>query len=285
MITFPACRSPSLRMLRNFVRKHDGGRRETKTAQAWAAGDYRTAGARIQIVSEMLCEAVDLRGGQAVLDVRPAPATRRLLPRVDGARWRRSITFPACSRSGVFGPPPKESRWRFSKVMPRRLAFPTTRSMSCCRPLARCLLPTTRKRPTSSYVCAALEGKSGWQTGRRRDSEEPFGAVTQLVPPPQGQKPPSLWGTEDHLRQLFGDRVTLEVKPQHFVFRYRSPAHWIEVFSTTFGPVMKGLEALNDPGRERLRLELHRVIGEFNKATDGTMVVPSEYLEVVATKS
>jgi hypothetical protein len=112
-----------------------------------------------------------------------------------------------------------------------------------------------------------------------------FGAVTQLVPPPQGQKPPSLWGTEDHLRQLFGDRVTLEVKPQHFVFRYRSPAHWIEVFSTTFGPVMKALEALDDPGRERLRLELHRVIGEFNKATDGTMVVPSEYLEVVATKS
>jgi hypothetical protein len=87
------------------------------------------------------------------------------------------------------------------------------------------------------------------------------------------------------LRQLFGDRVTLEVKPQHFVFRYRSPAHWIEVFSTTFGPVMKALEALDDPGRERLRLGLHRVIGEFNKATDGTMVVPSEYLEVVATKS
>ena len=112
-----------------------------------------------------------------------------------------------------------------------------------------------------------------------------FGAVRQLVPPPQGQKPPSLWGSEDHLRQLFGDPVTLEVKPQHFVFRYRSPAHWIEVFSTTFGPVMKALEALDDPGRERLRLELHRVIGEFSKATDGTMVVPSEYLEVVATKS
>ena len=129
------------------------------------------------------------------------------------------------------------------------------------------------------------ENRDG-KTGGRRDSEEPFfGAVRQLVPPPQGQKPPSLWGTEDHLRQLFGDRVTLEVKPQHFVFRYRSPAHWIEVFSTTFGPVMKALEALDDPGRERLRLELHRVIGEFSKATDGTMVVPSEYLEVVATKS
>jgi hypothetical protein len=98
-----------------------------------------------------------------------------------------------------------------------------------------------------------------------------FGAVTQLVPPPQGQKPPSLWGTEDHFRQLFGDRVTLEVKPQHFVFHYRSPAHWIEVFSTTFGPVMKALEALDDPGRERLRLELHRVTGNStsNRRHDG----------------
>ena len=72
----------------------------------------------------------------------------------------------------------------------------------------------------------------------------------------------------------FGDRVTFEVKPQHFVFRYRPPAHWIEVFSTTFGPVMKALEALDDPGRERLRLELHRVIGEFNKVTDGTWLSP-----------
>ena len=89
------------------------------------------------------------------------------------------------------------------------------------------------------------ENRDG-KTGGRRDSEEPFfGAVRQLVPPPQGQKPPSLWGSEDHLRQLFGDPVTLEVKPQHFVFRYRSPAHWIEVFSTTFGPVMKALEALD----------------------------------------
>lgn len=69
MITFPAYRSPSLRMLRNFVRKHDGGRRETRQRRAWAAGDYRTAGARIQIVSEMLCEGRRLRGGQTVLDV------------------------------------------------------------------------------------------------------------------------------------------------------------------------------------------------------------------------
>ena len=167
MITFPAYRSPSLRMLRNFVRKHDGGRRETKTAPSVGGGrlsdSWRKDSDRKRdaLRRPSICAAV-----RPCSMWRPAPATRRLLPCVDGARWRRSITFPACSRSGVFGPPPKESRWRFSKVMPRRLAFPTTRSMSCCRPLARCLPPTTRKRPTSSYGCAALEGKSGWQNWR-----------------------------------------------------------------------------------------------------------------------
>ena len=206
---------------------------------------------------------------------RPAPATRRLLPCVDGARWRRSITFPACSRSGVFGPPPKESRWRFSKVMPRRLAFPTTRSMSCCRPLARCLPPTTRKRPTSSYGCAALEGKSGWQNWRPTGFGGAFFWCRKATGSPSTRAETSEpLGYGRSFAAAFGDRVTFEVKPQHFVFRYRPPAHWIEVFSTTFGPVMKALEALDDPGRERLRLELHRVIGEFNKVTDGTWLSP-----------
>jgi hypothetical protein len=69
------------------------------------------------------------------------------------------------------------------------------------------------------------------------------------------------------------------------VFRYRSPAHWIEVFSTTYGPLLKALEALDASGRERLNRDLHEVIATFNKAVDGTLVAPSEYLEVVATKT
>jgi ubiquinone/menaquinone biosynthesis C-methylase UbiE len=112
-----------------------------------------------------------------------------------------------------------------------------------------------------------------------------FRMLTQMVPPPEGLRPPPLWETTDHLRELFGDRVTLQVQKQHLVYRFRSPAHWIEVFSTTFGPLLKTREALDESGRERLTLELHKVIAAFNQANDGTMVLPAEYLEVVATKS
>ena len=195
MITFPACRSPSLRMLRNFVRKHDGGRRETKTAPSVGGGrlsdSWRKDSDRKR---DALRGRRSARRSDRARCGRPAPATRRLLPCVDGARWRRSITFPACSRSGVFGPPPKESRWRFSKVMPRRLAFPTTRSMSCCRPLARCLPPTTRKpdelirvcRPGGKIGMAKLEADGirrslflvplgNWFPSTRAETSEPLG--------------------------------------------------------------------------------------------------------------
>ena len=112
-----------------------------------------------------------------------------------------------------------------------------------------------------------------------------FRAVSQVVPPPEGAKSPILWGTEAYLRQLFGESVALQVTQRHFVFRYRSPSHWVEVFCTTFGPLLKAFETLDTAGRERLVGKLLNVVAEFNKADDGTFVAPCEYLEVVATKS
>jgi ubiquinone/menaquinone biosynthesis C-methylase UbiE len=254
--------------------------------QAWAAGDYRTAGARIQIVSEMLCEAVDLRGVQTVLDVatgtgNTAIAAARRWCEVAAIDYVPSLLEIGRVRAAAEGVPVA-----FLEGDAEEIGFTDNAFDVVLSTFGSMFAPNHEKAADQHIRVCRPGGKIGMANWTPTGFGGAFfGAVTQLVPPPQGQKPPSLWGTEDHLRQLFGDRVTLEVKPQHFVFRYRSPAHWIEVFSTTFGPVMKALEALDDPGRERLRLELHRVIGEFNKATDGTMVVPSEYLEVVATKS
>lgn len=92
-------------------------------------------------------------------------------------------------------------------------------------------------------------------------------------------------GHRSLFRQPFGESVALQVTQRHFVFRYRSPSHWVEVFHTTFSSLLKAFETLDTSGRERLVGELHNVVAEFNKADDGTFVAPSEYLEVMATKS
>ena len=69
------------------------------------------------------------------------------------------------------------------------------------------------------------------------------------------------------------------------MFRYRSPAHWLEVFRTYYGPLLKAFAALPPAGQAALEADLVALIARFNRSGDGAVVVPSEYLEVVVTKA
>ena len=109
-------------------------------------------------------------------------------------------------------------------------------------------------------------------------------AVTQIHSDAGDSASPALWGTRDHLELLFGSNVTIAAERRNFNFRYKSPAHWVEVFRTYYGPVLKAFAALDGETRIALERDLSALIDEFNIATDGTMVVPSAYLEVVATR-
>jgi ubiquinone/menaquinone biosynthesis C-methylase UbiE len=111
---------------------------------------------------------------------------------------------------------------------------------------------------------------------------ELFKLIGRYLPPLAGVKPASLWGTEERLRELFGERFTsLETTRKHFVFRYRSPQHWLDTFRTYYGPMQKSFSALNAAQQSSLASDLIQLAQRFNRATDRTMVVPSEYLEVV----
>jgi hypothetical protein len=97
-------------------------------------------------------------------------------------------------------------------------------------------------------------------------------------------KSPALWGSKAHLDALFGSKATVAAASQHFVFRYKSPKHWIEIFRSYYGPVVKAFAAIDPAAREALEVDLHALLDKLNVAKDGTLVVPSEYLEVVITK-
>jgi hypothetical protein len=103
------------------------------------------------------------------------------------------------------------------------------------------------------------------------------------VPPAPGVKSPAQWGTPARLAELF-PRASITSARRTFVFRYRSPEHWLEVFATWYGPVLKAFAALEPPARLALRRDLLALVARFDRAGDGTMVVPSEYLEVVITR-
>jgi hypothetical protein len=112
-----------------------------------------------------------------------------------------------------------------------------------------------------------------------------FKTIGSFVQPPAGVRSPALWGTRDHIESLFsagGEVVSAE--PRHFTFRFRSPAHCIDVFRTYYGPMLKAYEALDEERRKLLTFALHDLIARFNRADDGTMVVRSEYLETVIAR-
>jgi hypothetical protein len=106
--------------------------------------------------------------------------------------------------------------------------------------------------------------------------------VGQHVPPPPALTPPSRWGTEDYLDELFGGAVAdIHTTPRDFAFRYLSPQHWVDVFRRWYGPVLKAFEALPPDRQQRLEQDLLALAQRFNRSGDSTMVVPAEYLEVV----
>lgn len=112
-----------------------------------------------------------------------------------------------------------------------------------------------------------------------------FKTIGKHLPPPAGLKSPALWGTREWLDKAFGAHASaLKAEPRHFVFRYRSPQHFVDVFRDYYGPMLKAFEALNAAGRKVLSQDVIDLVGRFNKSGDGAMVVPGEYLEVVVTR-
>src|SRR3546814_9925143 len=107
-----------------------------------------------------------------------------------------------------------------------------------------------------------------------------FKNIGKHVPPPPGAKSPALWGTRAQLAALFGPHASsIKSTQRNFVFRYRSPEHWLEVFKTYYGPVLKTFAALEPAARSALERDLKGLIEQFNRSGDDSMVVPGEYLE------
>jgi ubiquinone/menaquinone biosynthesis C-methylase UbiE len=112
-----------------------------------------------------------------------------------------------------------------------------------------------------------------------------FKTIGRHLPPPAGLKSPALWGTRDYLNDLFaGGAVNIDAAERTFVWRYKSPQHWLDLWREVYGPLQKAYGALEETTRDQLTIDLLALIDRFNVAGDGTMVVPAQYLEVIVTK-
>jgi ubiquinone/menaquinone biosynthesis C-methylase UbiE len=252
---------------------------------AWASGDYALIGTTLQIVGEMLCEAVDLRSTQRVLDVAAGNGNATL------AAARRFADVVSTDYVGTLLERGRE------RAKADRLSVTFQEADAEALPFADgsfdVVLSTFGVMFTPDQAQAAHELTRVCRPGGKIGLANwtPDGFIGQLfktigkyVPPAPGVKSPVLWGSEAHLDTLFRSQTPVATQRKNFVFRYKSPAHWVEIFRTYYGPVVKAFAAIDPEAREALEAELYTLLDKFNVAKDGTLVVPSEYLEVVISK-
>jgi len=257
-----------------------------KQQAAWAAGDYAVSGTTLQIVGESLCEALDLRAGERVLDVAAGNGNATLAA---ARRWCEVIStdyVPALLERGRMRAAAEGLAVEFEQADAENLPYADASFDVVLSTFGVMFTPDQEKAAAElARVCRAggRIGLANWTPAGFIG--ELFKLLGQYLPPPAGVRSPALWGTEERLRELFANRTrSIEIGRKYFVFRYRSAAHWLETFRTFYGPVQKVFAALDEAKRGWLTADMIALAERFNRAHDGTLVVPSEYLEVVITR-
>ncbi len=110
-----------------------------------------------------------------------------------------------------------------------------------------------------------------------------------MPPPPQGALPPPLWGSEEHVRNLFGDRVhSLKMTRRHYVERAKTPTDYLEFFKETFGPVVAVYNSLAGDSEREAALDsdfLDFAVRTNTGPSEGPAEYRYEYLVVVARRA
>jgi ubiquinone/menaquinone biosynthesis C-methylase UbiE len=252
----------------------------------WSSGDYHMIGTQIQIVSELLMEALDVHSTERVLDVATGSGNAALAAARRGCEVVGSDYVPALLDRARRRADAEGLEIEFVEGDAEALPF-ADGSFDVVSSVFGAMFAPNQEKTASELARVARSGGRIGVVAHTPDGfiGNLFKVIGKHVPPPAGLRSPIQWGTEARLRELFGDAVAeLRVEKRHYVFRDRSPEHFVEYWRRFYGPTLKAFETVGDAGRETLEADVVELISRFNRADDGTMVVPSEYLEAVIVK-
>jgi len=255
--------------------------------QTWATGDYGMVGVTIVIMAEQLCEAMDLRAGQRVLDVASGNGNAALAAARRFCVVTSTDYVPALLERGKERAAAEHLEITFREADVEDLPFADGSFDAALSVVGAMFAPDQEGTANEMLRVVRAGGTIGMANWT------PDGFVGQLFrtigkyvpPPPPGLKPPALWGTEERLRELFGDHVgALTATQRRYSFRARSTEDWVVYFRAHYGPITKAFDGLDAAGQDALAADITNLLLRFNRSDDDTLVVPSDYLEVVARK-
>jgi SAM-dependent methyltransferase len=252
----------------------------------WASGDFGQVGVRLQIVGESLCDAVDLVGGERVLDVAAGNGNASLAAARRFAEVTSTDYVPALLDQGRARAEADRLAIAFQFADAERLPFPDESFDVALSTFGVMFAPDQRRAADELLRVVGRGGRIGlasWTPegflGRL------FAVMSAFVPPPAGLPSPMAWGTEPGLWELFGLRVSkIRATRKTYAFRFRSAEHWVEFFRAHYGPTHKAFAALDEDGQRELHAALVKLLSDSNTHGGNGLVVPGEYLEVVITK-
>lgn len=253
---------------------------------AWSSGDYAVVGTTLQLTGELLCEAINLRAGQRVLDVAAGNGNATLAAARRGADVTSTDYVPALLERGRARAAAEGLNIVFQEADAEALPF-ASESFDVVLSTFGVMFTPNQEQAAQELLRVCRPGGTIGLANWTPESfiGNVFRTIGNYVPPAPGVKSPALWGSEERLRELFGDSIAeWSLNRRSFVFRYRSAEHWLDVFRTYYGPALKAFAALDAAGQADLTHELIALLQRFNQGGTETLIVPSEYLEVVAHK-
>jgi SAM-dependent methyltransferase len=260
---------------------------KSKQNASWASGDYTKIGVTLQIVGEQLADAMDLAPDSAVLDVAAGNGNATL---AFARRWSKVTSTDYVDALLARGRQRAEAEAldvTFQIADAEKLPFPEGAFDAVVSTFGVMFAPNQTQAASELIRVCRSGGKIGLANWT------PVGFIGQLfktlgghVAPPPGVQSPGLWGTQSWIEDRVGNHAaSMSFTLRNFVFRYRSPEHFVDFFRKFYGPVHKAFLALDPERQSALDADLHATIAQFNTATDGSMRVPSEYAEIIITKA
>lgn len=255
----------------------------------WASGDFAIVGTTLQIVGELLAEAADVRAGERVLDVAAGNGNATLAAARRFAAVTSTDYVPALLDKGRARAQAEGLDVAFQVADVEALPF-ADGAFDCVLSTFGAMFAPDHRRTAAEMLRVT---RSGGRIGVASWTPDGFigrmfKVVGSYVPPPAGVAGPPLWGTEAHLRELFGHgaggAVEIRCTRRDFNFRYRSPAHMVQVFRDYYGPVLKAFAALDTDRQAALQRDLEALTRDADVSGGTSLVAPAAYLEAVIVK-